>query len=186
MRSMLDPGRLVLAAFMVVGLSLSAVHAREGALPQREGPVPQTTGSVPHIQIGAQPIPELSNRLLNRVSTLPGIDIRATIISMPGAKGFWLNKTLNLARPEAIVGGREFAHLHADGSLHASLPPDRAREAVDTGWATMHPWANSRPGWEGFVMLFTPQSVEDADVVFQLIVDGYNYVTGQEHVVSDS
>ena len=72
---------------------------------------------------------------------------------------------------EVIVGGREFAHLHPDGSLHASLSPERAREAVATGWATPHPWADQREGWEGFVMIYTPQSAEELEVVFHLIVD---------------
>jgi len=29
-------------------------------------------------------------------------------------------------------------------------------------------------------MLYTPQSMEELDVTFQLIVDGYNFVTGQK------
>jgi len=85
----------------------------------------------------------------------------------------------SLARPEVIVGGREFAHIHPDGSLHASLPPQRAHEAVDKGWAVWHLWARERDGWEGFVLLYTPQTMEELGVTFQLIVDGYNYVTGK-------
>ena len=93
--------------------------------------------------------------------------------------GFWLLEELSLSRPEVIAGGREFAHVHLDGSLHASLPPERALEAVAEGWAVRYPWATRREGWEGFVMLFTPQTTEELDVTFQLIVDGYNFVTGK-------
>lgn len=153
--------------------------AKNTPLPEREGPRPETTGSVPHIQLGAEPVPELSDRLLKQVATLPGVDIRRTVISLPGARGFWLDEDLDLVHPEAIVGGREFAHLHPDGSLHASLPPHRARQAVEAGWATLHPWANSRPGWEGFVLLYTPRSVGETDVVFQLLAEGYTYITGR-------
>ncbi|MES0808435.1 luciferase family protein [Roseibium sp. SCPC15] len=185
MKNWLFSGSLVFALLLIVGGSLKTTHAEDFLLPQRDGVVPRTTGKVPHIQIGAKPVPKLSNRLLRKVSTLPGVDIRATVISLPGAKGFWLDETLNLAHPEAIVGGREFAHLHPDGSLHASLPPKRAREAVKAGWAVMHPWANSRPGWEGFVLIFTPRSIEETDIVFQLVLDGYNYVTGQTFVAPD-
>ena len=85
-----------------------------------------------------------------------------------------------VVRPEVIVRGREFAHIHPDGSLHASLPPQRAQEAVKTGWAIWHPWAKEREGWEGFVMLYTPLSMEELEVTFQLVVDSYNFVTGQE------
>lgn len=178
-------GWVAVLCLLGLGLVLVPVNAGYEALPMRDGPVPRTTGGVPHIQIGAVPVPELSDRLLTRVATLPGVDLRSTVISLPGAKGFWLDETVDLARPKAIVGGREFAHLHPDGSLHASLPPDRAKAAVEAGWAVMHPWAERRPGWEGFVLIFTPRSAEETDTVFQLVVDGYNYVTGQEHIASD-
>ena len=32
----------------------------------------------------------------------------------------------------------------------------------------------------GFVMLYTPQSMAELEVTFQLIVDGYNCVTGKK------
>ncbi|WP_434055176.1 MAG: DUF5519 family protein [Roseibium sp.] len=179
------PRRFAVAILMIVGLALLPARAGDDRLPMRDGETPATTNRVPHIQIGAVPVPRLSERLLQRVATLPGVKLRNTVISLPGAKGFWLNENLDLARPQAIVGGREFAHLHPDGSLHASLPPARAREAVKAGWAAMHPWANSRPGWEGFVLLYTPRTQEETDMVFQLLVDGYNYVTGRSHTAAD-
>ena len=76
-------------------------------------------------------------------------------------------------------------HIHPDGSLHASLAPNRAREAVQAGWAISHPWADQREGWEGLVLLYTPRSMEDLDVIFQLIVDSYNFVTGQNIQAAD-
>ncbi|MDD9922576.1 MAG: DUF5519 family protein, partial [Boseongicola sp.] len=75
---------------------------------------------------------------------------------------------------------REFAHIHPDGSLHASLSPELAKRAVETGWAVAHPWADQRPGWEGFVMIFTPTSESELDVVFGLVKDSYEFVTGQK------
>jgi hypothetical protein len=166
---------VILLNFMVV-LTVGAI---EKPLRQRANPRPQTTQNVPHVQIGIKSVPEIDTELLRQVSTLASVEIRPTVVSLPGAKGFWLNENLPLAHPEVIVGGREFAHIHPDGSLHASLPPKRAHEAVKAGWGIRHPWANQRKGWEGFVMLYTPQSMEELKVVFQLIVDSYNFVTGQ-------
>ena len=111
---------LILAAMFVWA---AAASAETGDLPVRMSPIPSTTKGVPHVQIGVEAVPELSAELLRRVSTIPGIEIRDTIISLPGAKGFWVNETIKLSRPDAIVAGREFAHIHPDGSLHASLPP---------------------------------------------------------------
>ena len=92
----------------------------------------------------------------------------------------WLLDDVEVARPDAIVSGREFAHIHEDGSLHAPLPLARALEVAEKGWGERHPWAELRPGWDGFVMLFTPLSMEELEVTFQLIVDSYNHVTGRE------
>ena len=115
--------------------------------------------------------------LLKRTANIPGIDVRETVVSLPGAKGFWIDDSITITRPEVIAGGREFAHIHPDGSLHASLHPDLAAEAVKKGWATYHPWSQKRPGWEGFVMIYTPQTNTDLEVVYQLIVRSFEFVT---------
>lgn len=160
--------------------SNTALRAEETNLPQREGPRPETTFGVPHIQIDVSPDLKINKALLAEVSKLSGVEIRPTVVSLPGAMGFWLNEELQLAHPEVIVGGREFGHMHPNGSLHMSLSPKRANEAVLGGWAIHHPWANKRPGWEGFVMLYSPQSKTDSKIVLQLIIDSYNFVTGEQ------
>ncbi len=172
--------RGLIVTLVAAGFAFAIARADDNPLPQRPGPRPQTTPNVPHVQIGVQSVPAIDAELLRRVSTLPGVDVRRTVISLPGAKGFWLDESLPLAHPEVIVGGREFAHVHPDGSLHASLSPDRSRDAVAAGWAVRHPWADQRRGWEGFVMLYTPRSKEELETVFQLVVGSYNYVTGRD------
>lgn len=152
----------------------------------RSAPQIETSEGVPHVQIGVEAIPALQSELLRRVSTLPEIEIRQTVIGTFGAKGFWLLEGLTLARPEVIFHGREYAHLHTDGSLHASLPPKRAFEAVAAGWAVRHPSAQYHARLEGFVMLYTPRTMEELDVVFSLIVDGYNFVTGSNVRAEDA
>lgn len=92
---------------------------------------------------------------------------------------FWLADELPLAHPQVIVGGREFAHVHPDGSLHASLHPEVAQVAVEAGWAVPHPWSKQRLGWEGFVMIYSAQSPDELDVVFQLVLESYSFVTGR-------
>ena len=154
-------------------------------LPQRSGIRPTTTGAVPHQQIGIEPVPELNDALYRWVSALPNVEMRDTIVSLPGATGIWIKEGVFIAQPQVIVAGREFTHIHADGSLHAPLPFSRAMEAVEMGWAERHPWADQRAGWEGLVMLYTPQSEADLEIVFQLIVESYNFVTGQAEVATD-
>ncbi|WP_420630366.1 luciferase family protein [Candidatus Leptofilum sp.] len=154
-------------------------------LPERSGPRTQTSGTIPHVQIDVEPITAVNNELYRLAFSLPGVEDRPTIVSLPGAQGMWLSDDLALAHPEVIVSGREFAHIHPDGSLHAPLPYERALEVAEKGWGERHPWADEREGWEGLVMLFTPQSVEELDIIFQLIVESYNHVTGQSVQASD-
>ena len=154
-------------------------------LPQRLGPQPTTTGAVPHQQIGVKPVPALNDSLHRWVSSLPDVEMQNSIASLPGARGVWLREGTAIAQPQVILAGREFTHIHPDGSLHAPLPLARAMEAVEMGWAERHPWAEQRSGWEGLVMLYTPQSEADLQIVFQLIVESYNFVTGQAEVATD-
>jgi phospholipase/carboxylesterase len=154
-------------------------------LPQRTGPRTQTSGTVPHVQIGVDFVPAVNDELYRLAFALPDVENRQTIVSLPGARGMWLRDELTLIHPEVIVSGREFAHIHPDGSLHVPLPYERALEAVEKGWAERHPWADQRDGWEGFVMLFTPQSMAELDVIFQLILDSYNFVTGRSITIAD-
>ncbi len=147
------------------------------ALPERQSPRPQTTGSVPHQQIGVEPVPEVNEELFRRAFMLPGVENRPSTFSLPGARGLWINDSVPIVRQDQIVSGREFAHIHPDGSLHASLPLDRAQEAVKAGWGEPQPIAESL-GVPGLMILYTPQTLDELETVLQLIVDSYNFVTG--------
>ncbi len=154
-------------------------------LPERSGPRTQTSGTVPHVQIGVASVQAVNDELHRRAFALPGVEDRPTIVSLPGARGMWLSDDIALANPGAIVSGREFAHIHPDGSLHAPLPYERALEVAEKGWGERHPWADEREGWDGLVMLFTPQSMDELAITFRLIVESYTHVTGQAVQASD-
>ncbi|MEM8859380.1 MAG: luciferase family protein [Chloroflexota bacterium] len=164
---------------------IKASDSLEFVVPERTGPRTQTSGTVPHVQIDVEPISAVNDELFRRAYLLPGVENRPTIVSLPGASGMWLSDEVPVVNPQAIVNGREFAHIHPDGSLHAPLPFDRALEITEKGWGERHPWADERDGWEGFVMLYTPLSMEELDVTFQLIVESYNHVTGDTLEASD-
>ncbi len=153
-------------------------------LPKRQSPRPATTGSVPHQQIGVEAVPEVNAELFRRAFALPGVENRPSTFSLPGARGLWITAAVRITRPDQIVSGREFAHIHPDGSLHASLPPERALEAAETGWAEPQPIAEQL-GVPGLVMIYTPQTLVELETVLQLVVDSYNFVTGQARAVSD-
>lgn len=146
-------------------------------LPDRKTPIPETTDNVPHVQLNVTQDPAFSEILISRISELPGVFTTHTANSLSGARGFRLRADIEITRPQSLLGGREFAHLHKDGSLHAFLPTELARQAIKKGWGTRHPWAGQNPGWDGFIMIYTPSTVEELDTVEALVKASYIFVT---------
>ena len=147
-------------------------------LPERRGPRRETTGAVPHIQLDAEPDATVDAELRRRAFLLPGVEDLPSDRSLPGARGLALSGDLDLARPDVIAGSREFAHFHPDGSLHVWLPVDRAREVHETKWGEIHPWVDRDGFWDGVVMIYTPETLEEIDITIRLLVDAYNFVVG--------
>ena len=133
-------------------------------LPERQAPRPETTGSVPHQQIGVDPVPEVNEALFRIAFTLPGVENRPSTFSLPGARGLWINETIPIARQDQNVSGREFAHIHPDGSLHASLPIDRSGEAFDSCQPQPQPIADQL-GVPGLVMIHSTQTAAELEAV---------------------
>ncbi|MCH7586884.1 MAG: phospholipase [Chloroflexi bacterium] len=180
----------IFIAAIISGIGISAcipdkeLYVKYPQLPKRQSPRPATTGSVPHQQIDVDAVPEVNAELFRRAFSLPGVENRPSAFSLPGARGIWIGEEVQITRPDQIVSGREFAHIHPDGSLHASLPLDRALEANEAGWVESQPIA-VQLGIPGLVMIYTPQTLEELETVLQLVVDSYNFVTGQNLTVSD-
>lgn len=147
-------------------------------LPVREGPRRRTTGSVPHIQLDAELVPAVDAELRRRAFQLPGVENLASDRSLPGARGIAFSDGFDLARADVIAGSREFAHVHPDGSLHVWLAVDSAFEVDDKKWGEIHPWVERDGFWDGVVMVYTPETLDELDVTIQILVDAYNFVTG--------
>ncbi len=152
-------------------------------LPVRPGPRTETTYSVPHVQVFVDPVPEVDAELRRQIFSLPDVERRESITSIKGTDALWLEPAAGA--PFVTLREREFAHIHPDGSLHLVLPLERALEAIETKWAEFHPWVASEDMWEGMVMLYTPQSAEEAEITLQLVVDSYNFVTGRSITIDD-
>jgi hypothetical protein len=78
---------------------------------------------------------------------------------------------------------REFAHLHPGGdqSLHLTLPPALAQEAIDSGWAELHPVARMGYIPATTVMVYAPRDEDELEVVYGLVQASYRYAGGSEH-----
>ncbi|MGI9622628.1 MAG: luciferase family protein [Acidimicrobiales bacterium] len=154
-------------------------------LPEREGARRATTGAVPHVQLDAEPVPTVDAELRRRVFQLPGVENRESDRSLPGARGLALADDLVLERPDVISGSSEFAHIHPDGSMHVWLPVDRAVAVDEAKWGELHPWVDRNGFWDGVVMIYTPETLDELEVALVLVVDAYNFVTGASLTPSD-
>ena len=141
-------------------------------LPRRAGDRPRTTPTNPHTQLDQQPAdPSLTEELARRVFSLPGVIEQPSGISVPGARALTLAAGEPVGPPEAFLIDREFAHLHPapDHSLHAMLPLELAREAIDAGWAEPHPVARRGLIPPTAVMLYAPRDPDEVDVIETLV-----------------
>jgi hypothetical protein len=148
------------------------------SLPTRTGPRPTTTPTNPHTQLDQQPTDRaIRDELARRLFSLPDVEERPTMISVPGARALWLRDEVPAAGPEAFMIEREFAHLHpgADQSLHAILPHDLARAAIEAGWAELHPVARRGLIPPTTVMLYSPRDVDELEVIYGLLVESYRF-----------
>ena len=141
-------------------------------LPPRVGSRPRTTPTNPHTQLDQQPPdPRLAEELARRVFALPGVVEEASGISVPGARALVLAPEEPAGPPEAFLIGREFAHMHPapDHSAHAMLPLELVSEAVEAGWAELHPVARMGLIPETAVMLYAPRDDDELAVIETLI-----------------
>ena len=150
------------------------------SLPLRSGPRPRTTPTNPHTQLDQQPTDAVQRDLLaHEIFALPYVSERESMISVPGARALWLERTEG-APADAFMIGAEFAHLHPgnDQSLHVMLPPDLAVHAVETGWAEQHPVARMGliPG--NAVMLYAPRNDSERAIVTKLVMAAHSYAVG--------
>jgi hypothetical protein len=145
-------------------------------IPRRAGQRPRTSARNPHRQLSQNPDPALVQKLADQIFTLPGVEERRSLISVPGARALWLRQGSGAG--EFIIG-REFAHIHPlpDGSLHALLPLERAEEAIEAGWAEPHPVADAL-GTPGLVMIYAPRDEAEVAVAVRLVVESYRYAGG--------
>ena len=151
-------------------------------LPQRSGPRPRTTPTNPHTQLDQQPEDmRVREDLARQLFALPDVEERPSMISVPGARALWLRDGLAAGPAEAFMIGREFAHLHPgrDQSLHTALPRDVAPQAVEAGWAEVHPMSRLGVVPPNVVMIYAPRDDEELSVVLGLLSRAYAFAGGR-------
>ena len=147
-------------------------------VPRRQGPSPLTTrpspeNPFPHQQLTQTAPAALQERLFRRATSLPGVTVRDSCVSVPGARAFHLDEEMARGPEEAFQCAREFAHLHppGDGSMHLTLPAIVRDEVREKGWGEPHPIS-------GTILLFGPRDEIELETVWQVLLVSYRFALG--------
>ena len=161
------------------GRTLVAVTEPSYLARRRNGPRPSTTPTNPHTQLTQNAPADLQERVFGIASSLEGVEIGPSLVSVPGARAFHLPGTAQAAR-EAFMVAREFAHLHpaSDGSLHMTLPPDAVDRVIENGWAERHPLAGQHGLPANIVMVYGPRDADELEVVEELVRASHSLASG--------
>lgn len=154
--------------------------ALDGRLPTRSGARPTVSWTIPQEQLTDIAPLELQDRLLARLAALPGVTVRQSAISVPGAHGLMLGPTAAGPLDAFLVPpAGEFAHQHPghDGSLHVALPRPLVADAITKGWAQAHPLAGVRLT-PGMVMVYGPRNEPELEIVAGIVATAHSYAAG--------
>ncbi|WP_433632808.1 luciferase family protein [Nocardia sp. CA-120079] len=149
-------------------------------LPRRSGDRPRTRAHNPHQQLSQLAPPDLQETLWSRMTTLNGVLLGRSGVSLPDTRALHLRPTIAKGPGEAYLVGTEFAHLHGydDGSLHMCLPKDIAAEAIAQGWAELHPMARQRFLPETLLMVYGPRDLDELEVIWRLVRISHGFARG--------
>jgi phospholipase/carboxylesterase len=147
-------------------------------LPTRQGDRPETGPEVPHLQLTQTSPPQIKEELRQWMdTTLPGTVSGRSEISVPSTWAVLLDKAAPAKGARLFLprGDREFAHLHADGSLHLALDPADHPVFLASGWGEKHPLYDRGVN---VVMLYAPRDHTELEVAKKVIAASYQYATG--------
>lgn len=150
-------------------------------LPQRTGDRPKTRPVNPHQQLDQIAPTTMQEQLWRRMTELDDVRLGGSGVSLPDSRALHLDPRQASGPPEAFYLGTEFAHLHGarDGSLHIALPQADVAEALEKGWAELHPMVLMGMLPPTHVMVYGPRDEAELETVWQLIQRSYAFARGQ-------
>ncbi len=150
--------------------SMLSVPLRRGPRP-KVSPAPRRT-DWPQQQFTDNAPPELQEELFRRVAAWPDVTTGPSVVSVPGARGFFLDPTYFVAPMFAV---NEFAHIHPeyDGSLHVMVSAPLVKRIAASGWGELHPRTDQ------VVMIYGPRDAQELEIVLELVRVAYAYSRGE-------
>ena len=149
------------------------------SLPFRTGAEPAVTDGIPQIQLDQTASDEILEKMTRWAFALSGVTEQPSRASLPGARALTVSPDIPVGHPDALLVGREFAHIHPQpygGSMHMKLPATQATEVVDRGWGEHHPLSldGSIPN---LLMVYAPRTDDDLAVIKTIIGAAVEFAT---------
>lgn len=145
----------------------------------RRGARPVTSTEGPHSQLSQRSTPALWGRLVARTFALPAIVEGHSAVSPASSRAVLLASRPELHAPETSLAPQgnpvEPVHLHGmdDTSIHLCLPPERAAELCDRGWAEPHQYAD----YGSEIMVYGPRDEPELEFVVGIISESIEWAT---------
>jgi hypothetical protein len=146
-------------------------------LSPRHGTQPKTGLQPPQLQFSETSPPAVYEQMAAWFfSTFPDTREEPTRISVATSRALWLNEYVPASSDSFMPppGSREFAHLHADGSLHLVLREDDQLEVIGKGWGLPHPWKDRGVNE---IMIFAPRDEQEIEDLKPVVAAAYAYAT---------
>jgi hypothetical protein len=146
---------------------------------EREGEAPQVGQVPPQLQFSDKSPRDIYQKFHNWMfSTFPKVREESTKISVQSSVAMWLDENENVGHIDAFMppsGGREFTHLHLDGSIHTVVDTEIEDEIINKNWGVRHMYYN-RGVKE--VLVYAPRNMEELEILKSIVVKSYEYATG--------
>ena len=152
---------------------------RTFTLPERKGAAPKVGQQPPQLQHSNLGPESIRKALKNwAFSVFPNVTEHDTEISVPTTRALWLSEVVPAAHDDAFMptpGSREFAHIHADGSLHLVVDTVVEQEILHKKWGIRHMYYES--GVKE-MLVYSPRDEDEMSVIKRIVVESYRYASG--------
>ena len=153
-------------------------------LTKRVGVKPITNPLPPHLQHNQHSPRKIYHALADWMfNAFPKSREHKTLISVPSSRAMWLDEKIKNTPKDGFMPpppkSREFAHLHKDGSIHVCLPEKDIDVILDAKWGEPHPY---KKYGVNEILVYAPQNKKEMDVLKQVIIASYEYLTNDKYV----
>jgi hypothetical protein len=149
-------------------------------LPERTGETPQIGQTPPQLQFSDKSPRDIYQKFHDWMfSTFPKVRKEPTRISVPTSIAMWLDENEDVGHIDAFMppsGGREFTHIHLDGSIHTVLGTEIEDEIIRKKWGVRHMYYD-RGVKE--VLIYAPRNEEELNIIKTVVIKSYEYATGK-------